>query len=57
MGLVEGPTLADRIARGPIAVEEALSMARLIAEAIEYAHERRVVHRDLKPANFERSIQ
>jgi len=49
--LVEGPTLADVIARGPIAVEEALPMARQMAEALEYAHERGVVHRDLKPAN------
>ena len=51
MELVEGPTLAARIARGPMAVEEALPIARQIAEALEYAHERGVVHRDLKPAN------
>jgi Tol biopolymer transport system component len=49
--LVEGPTLADRIARGSIPVDEALPMARQIAEALEAAHEQGVVHRDLKPAN------
>jgi serine/threonine-protein kinase len=51
MELVEGPTLAERIAQGPIPLSEALPIARQIAEALEYAHERRVVHRDLKPAN------
>jgi serine/threonine-protein kinase len=50
--LVEGPTLAERIAQGPIPVEEALTLAGQIAEALEYAHERGVVHRDLKPANI-----
>src|SRR5438034_1594760 len=49
--LVEGPTLADRIAQGPIPLEEALPIARQIAEAVEAAHERGVIHRDLKPAN------
>ena len=51
MELVEGPTLADRVAAGPIPVDEALAIARQIAEALEVAHERGIVHRDLKPAN------
>jgi serine/threonine protein kinase len=51
MELVEGPTLADRIAEGPIPVDEALSIARQIAEALEAAHEQGIIHRDLKPAN------
>jgi Tol biopolymer transport system component len=51
MELVEGPTLADRIATGPIAAEEALQIALQIADALEAAHERSIVHRDLKPAN------
>ena len=49
--LVEGPTLADRIAQGPIPLDEALPIAKQIAEALEAAHERGVIHRDLKPAN------
>jgi serine/threonine protein kinase len=49
--LVEGPTLAERIARGPMPLDEALAIARQIAEALEYAHEKGIVHRDLKPAN------
>src|SRR5215813_2854210 len=52
MELVDGPTLAERIARGAIPLEEALPVARQIAEALEYAHERNIVHRDLKPANI-----
>src|SRR5215813_11953990 len=51
LGYVEGPTLADRIARGPIPLETALSIARQIAEALEAAHEQGIVHRDLKPGN------
>jgi len=49
--LIEGPTLADRIAEGPISVDEALNIANQIAEALEAAHEQGIVHRDLKPAN------
>src|SRR5262245_24248493 len=49
--LVEGPTLADRIARGRVPLEDALPIARQIAAALEAAHERGIVHRDLKPAN------
>jgi len=49
--LVEGPTLADRMAGRPIPVDEALPIARQIAEALEAAHEQGVIHRDLKPAN------
>jgi serine/threonine protein kinase len=52
MELVEGPTLADRIAQGPVPLDEALPIARQIAEALEAAHERGIVHRDLKPANI-----
>src|SRR5262249_36278581 len=52
MELVEGPTLADRIAQGPISVDEALAIARQIAEALEAAHEQGIIHRDLKPANI-----
>src|SRR5438552_3076863 len=52
MELVEGPTLAERIAQGPIPLPEALHIARQMAEALEYAHEKGIVHRDLKPANI-----
>ena len=50
--LVPGETLAERIARGPIPVEQALEIASKIAEALEAAHEQGIVHRDLKPANI-----
>jgi Tol biopolymer transport system component len=49
---VDGPTLADRIARGPLPLDEALSIARQIALAVEAAHEQGIVHRDLKPGNI-----
>src|SRR3974377_178743 len=52
MGLGEGPTLADRIAAGPMPIDEAVPIAKQIAEAVEYAHEQNVIHRDLKPANI-----
>src|SRR5688572_8257996 len=49
--LVEGETLAERIKGGPLPVDEALSVARSICEALEAAHEKGIIHRDLKPAN------
>src|SRR5437867_6887186 len=52
MELVEGPTLAERIGTRPLPLEEALAVARQIAEALEAAHEKGIVHRDLKPANL-----
>ncbi len=53
MELVEGPTLADHIAQqGPLPLDEALSLAKQIAEGLEYAHDKGVIHRDLKPANI-----
>ena len=51
-GAGRGPTLADRIAQGPIPLDEALPIARQIAEALEAAHEQGIIHRDLKPANI-----
>ena len=53
--LVPGETLAERIARGPIPVEEALEISAKIAEALEEAHEQGIVHRDLKPANIKQT--
>ena len=52
MELVEGDDLSERIARGPIPLDEALPLAKQIAEALEAAHERGFIHRDLKPANI-----
>src|SRR5216683_4836023 len=52
MELVEGSTLAERIEQGPVPVEEALGIAKQIADALEAAHEKGVVHRDLKPGNI-----
>jgi serine/threonine protein kinase len=51
MELVEGPTLADRIAVGALPLDEALPIAKQIAAALEAAHEQGITHRDLKPAN------
>ena len=51
MELVEGPTLADRIRQGVLTLDEASAIARQIADALEYAHEKGVIHRDLKPGN------
>jgi eukaryotic-like serine/threonine-protein kinase len=53
MQFVEGETLADRIAHGPIPVPQALALARQVALGLEAAHERGIVHRDLKPANIQ----
>ena len=50
--LVEGATLAERLALGPLPIQEALTVARQIAEALEAAHEKGIVHRDLNPANI-----
>ncbi len=52
MELVEGEDLSQRIARGAVPLDEALPIAKQIAEALEAAHERGIIHRDLKPANI-----
>ena len=52
MELVEGDDLSQRIARGAIPIDEALPIAKQIAEALEAAHEQGIIHRDLKPANI-----
>ena len=52
MELVEGETLAERIARGPMSLDDVVTVARQVADALEAAHERGIVHRDLKPANI-----
>jgi Tol biopolymer transport system component len=57
MELVEGPTLAERLAQGSLPMDESLSIARQIAEALEEAHEKGIVHRDLKPQNVKASIE
>jgi eukaryotic-like serine/threonine-protein kinase len=52
MELVAGETLQERLKRGPIPLDEALVIAKQIAEALEVAHEKGIIHRDLKPANI-----
>jgi hypothetical protein len=57
MELVDGPTLADRLEQGRLSVDESLSIARQLAEALEEAHERGIVHRDLKPQNIKAAAE
>ena len=52
MELVEGPTLAHRMTQGPMPVDEAIAIARQIADALDAAHDQGIIHRDLKPANI-----
>ncbi len=56
MELVDGDDLSRRIASGPIPIDEALTIARQIADALEAAHEQGIIHRDLKPANIEVAV-
>ena len=53
---VDGPTLADRLARGPIPLDDALPIARQIAEALAVAHEHGIIHRDLKPRQHQAAV-
>ena len=57
MEVVEGPTFAERINQGPLPLDESVTIATQIAEALEYAHERSIIHRDLKPANVKLTIE
>ncbi len=57
MELVEGPTLAERLESGSLPLDESLSLARQIAEALEEAHDKGIIHRDLKPQNIKASIE
>ena len=57
MELVEGPTLAERLAAGPLSVDDSLSIARQIAEGLEEAHAKGIIHRDLKPQNVKAPIE
>jgi eukaryotic-like serine/threonine-protein kinase len=57
MELVEGPTLAERIKQGRLSLDEALPIAKQIADALEYAHERAIIHRDLKPSNVKLTLE